>query len=150
MALAISRYGPIGRFLNPGPFNTKEHAAAVIMASAASVSALSTEALAVQKLFYGGYPSQCAGVFITLSSQLIGYGIAGKLRETLLWPVKEFYQANLPITTSLETLHRGKVETKTRLRVFWIIFVSLLIWQLFPEVDLRGAGSLDELMLVWE
>jgi hypothetical protein len=141
MAVAIPRYGPIGRFLNPGPFNTKEHAAAVIMASAASVSALSTEALAVQKLFYGGYPSQGAGVFITLSSQLIGYGIAGMLRETLLWPVKMFYPANLPITTVLETLHRGKVETKTRLRVFWIIFVCLLVWELFPEVGFRRVSA---------
>jgi hypothetical protein len=135
LAFVIPRWGPIGRFLNPGPFNTKEHAAAVIMASAASVSALSTEALAVQKLFYGGYPSQGAGIFITLSSQLIGYGIAGMLRQTLLWPVKMFYPANLPITTVLETLHRDKSKTRNRLRVFWIIFVVLLVWELFPEVS---------------
>lgn len=50
MALAIPRWGRVGRFLNPGPFNQKEHAASVIMASAAAVSALSTEALAAQKL----------------------------------------------------------------------------------------------------
>jgi hypothetical protein len=137
MALAIPRWGAVGRFLNPGPFNKKEHAAAVLMASAASVSALSTEALAVQKLWYGGYPSQGAGVFITLSSQLIGYGIAGLMRETLLWPTKMFYPANLPITTILETLHRDKNETKKRLKVFWIIFFALWVWELFPEVSLN-------------
>jgi len=40
MAICIPRWGPVGRFLNPGPFNKKEHAAAVLMSSAASVSAL--------------------------------------------------------------------------------------------------------------
>ena len=139
MALFIPRWGAIGRFLNPGPFNKKEHAAAVIMASAASVSALSTEALAVQKLFYGGYPSQAAGVFITLSSQLVGYGIAGMMRSALLWPSKMFYPANLPITTVLETLHRDKDETKKRLKVFWIIFSCLAVWELFPEVSPKDS-----------
>jgi hypothetical protein len=134
MSVFIPRWGPIGRFLNPGPWNKKEHAAAVIMASAASVSALSTEALAVQKLFYGGYPNTAAGVFITMSSQLIGYGIAGMMRSTLLWPTKMLYPANLPITTVLETLHRDKSETKKRLKVFWIIFVALFCWEWLPEV----------------
>ena len=50
------------------------------MASAAAQSATSTQALAVQELFYGGYPSRAAGVFITFSTQLIGFGIAGLLR----------------------------------------------------------------------
>jgi hypothetical protein len=50
MSTFIPRKGAIGRFLNPFPWNRKEHTAAVLMASAASVSALSTEALAVQKL----------------------------------------------------------------------------------------------------
>jgi hypothetical protein len=143
MAFFIPRWGPIGRFLNPGPFNSKEHVAAVLMASAASVSALSTEALAVQKLFYGGYPSQGAVVFVTLSSQLIGYGIAGLLRETLLWPVKMFYPANLPVTTVLETLHREKSETRKRLRVFWIVFTCLLVWELFPEVSHHTSRSVS-------
>lgn len=79
MAIAIPRKGFL-RYLNPGPFNQKEHAAITIMASAAAQSALSTEALAAQELFYGGYPSKAAGIFITLSSQLIGFGVAGLLR----------------------------------------------------------------------
>jgi OPT family oligopeptide transporter len=134
MAFFIPRWGPVGRFLNPGPFNKKEHAAAVLMASAASVSALSTEALAVQKLFYGGYPSAAAGVFITMSSQLIGYGMAGMMRGALLYPTKMFYPANLPITTVLETLHHDKVTGNSkRLRIFWFIFLALFIWEWFPE-----------------
>jgi hypothetical protein len=134
MAFCIPRWGPVGRFLNPGPFNKKEHAAAVLMSSAASVSALSTEALAVQKLFYGGYPSAAAGVFITMSTQLIGYGLAGMMRTALLYPTKMFYPMNLPITTVLETLHRDKRETSKRMKVFWIVFAVLFFWEFLPEV----------------
>ncbi|EEU33548.1 uncharacterized protein NECHADRAFT_105765 [Fusarium vanettenii 77-13-4] len=133
LAHIIPRKGAIGRFLNPHPWNRKEHTAAVLMASAASVSALSTEALSVQKLWYGGYPNQAAGIFITLSSQLIGYGIAGMMRTVLLYPTKMLYPANLPITTVMETLHKPKSETRKRFQVFWIIFVAIFVWEWFPE-----------------
>ncbi|KAM5354772.1 hypothetical protein ACJ41O_001418 [Fusarium nematophilum] len=133
LATIIPRKGIVGRFLNPHPWNRKEHTAAVLMASAASVSALSTEALSVQKLWYGGYPNQAAGIFITLSSQLIGYGIAGMMRSVLLFPTKMLYPANLPITTVMETLHKPKSETRKRFQVFWIVFVAIFCWEWFPE-----------------
>lgn len=132
MALVIPRRG-IFRYLNPGPFNQKEHAAITIMASAASQSALSTEALAAQQLFYGGYPSRAAGIFITLASQLIGYGIAGMLRDVLVYPTRLLWPINLPVATLLETLHRDKKETKRRLKVFYIIFGCIFVWEAFPE-----------------
>jgi hypothetical protein len=47
----------------------KEHAAIVIMASSASVSAYSTLVIAAQKLYYGGYPNQGGAVFITIGTQ---------------------------------------------------------------------------------
>ena len=65
----IPRWGPVGRFINPGPFNMKEHAAIVIMASSASVSATSTLVIAAQKLYYGGYPNHGGAVFITMATQ---------------------------------------------------------------------------------
>jgi hypothetical protein len=69
MSHAIPRWGPVGRFLNPGPFNHKEHAAIVIMASSASVGATSALVIAAQKLYYGGYPNQGGAIFITMSTQ---------------------------------------------------------------------------------
>ncbi|RDW63662.1 hypothetical protein BP6252_11207 [Coleophoma cylindrospora] len=133
MSLLIPRWGPIGRFLNPHPFNMKEHAAIVIMASSASTSATSTIVVAAQKLYYGKYPNQGAAVFITMATQLIGYGLAGMMRRTLLWPTKMLYPENLPITTVLETLHRDKAGSRKRMKVFWIIFSILLVWELIPE-----------------
>jgi len=132
MALIIPRWG-FFRYLNPGPFNQKEHAAITIMASAAAQAAASTEVLAAQELFYGGYPSRAAGIFITMSSQLIGFGIAGVLRDVLTYPTAMIWPMNLPVATLLETLHRDKIVTKNRLKVFYIVFLALFVWEAFPE-----------------
>lgn len=130
----IPRWGPVGRFLNPHPFNSKEHAAIVIMASAASQCALATEALAVEKLYYGTHTNPAASVFIIISSQLLGLAIAGLLRRTLIYPTRMLWPINLPTVTLLETLHRDKKETKTRLKVFYVLFICLFFWEVFPEV----------------
>lgn len=135
MAYLIPRWGRVGRFLNPGPFNAKEHAAIALMASAAGQSALATEALAAQQLYYGGYPSKAAGIFITLSSQLIGYGIAGLLRDIIVRPAKMLWPMTLPISSMLETLHADKKVSKLRLKVFYIVFFFMLIWTIVPEVS---------------
>ena len=58
------------------------------------------------------------------------------MRRTLLWPTKMLYPANLPVTTVLETLHKDKSANHKRLKVFWIVFTCLLVWELLPEVSL--------------
>lgn len=133
MALVIPRKGAIGRFLNPGPFNMKEHASITLMASAASQSALATEALAAQALFYGGYPNKAAGIFVVITAQLIGFGLAGLLRSILVYPTHMLWPMNLPITSLLESLHKDKAVAKQRLRIFYIVFFTFLVWEIFPE-----------------
>ena len=63
------------------PFNKKENAFIIIMASAASNSALATEVLAVQRLYYNITPNAATSIFLLFSSQLLGYGIGGILRR---------------------------------------------------------------------
>jgi hypothetical protein len=43
---------------------------------------------------------------------------------------------NLPITSLLESLHKDKTVAKARLRVFYIIFFTFLVWEIFPEASL--------------
>ncbi|KAK0108791.1 hypothetical protein ONS96_002636 [Cadophora gregata f. sp. sojae] len=133
MAFIIPRKGSIGRFLNPGPFNMKEHASITLMASAASQSALATEALAAQELFYGGYPNKAAGIFVVITAQLIGFGLAGLLRHILVYPTHMLWPMNLPITSLLESLHKDKAVAKARLKIFYIVFFTFLVWEIFPE-----------------
>jgi hypothetical protein len=139
MALLIPRKGKIGRFLNPGPFNLKEHASITLMSSAASQSALATEALAAQALFYGGYPNKAAGIFVVMTSQLIGFGLAGVLRDILVHPSHMLWPMNLPITSLLESLHKDKAVAKARLKIFYVVFFTFLVWEIFPEVSLHHA-----------
>jgi hypothetical protein len=50
MQYCIPRAG-FFRFLNPGPFNIKEHAAVIIMCSTAAGSAIAIQVISVQDLF---------------------------------------------------------------------------------------------------
>jgi hypothetical protein len=121
--------GVIGRILNPGPFNKKEHSAICIMTAAASSTPEAMSVLAVQKLWYNIRPNPAIGIFLILSTQMIGYGVAGLLRSTLVYPAKMFYPANLPTASLLENLHRDRTATQKRMRVFWIAFAVLFCWQ---------------------
>ena len=78
-------------------------------------------------------PSPGAAIFLVISSQLIGYGIAGLLRESLVRPTKMLWPINIPVNTLLETLHRDKSETKQRLKVFYIVFGFMFFWEIIPE-----------------
>ena len=117
MSWVIPRKGFL-RYLNPHPFNQKEHAAITIMASAAAQSALATEALAAQELYYGGYPSRGAGLFVVITSQLIGFGVAGLLREVIVYPTKMLWPMTVPVSNLLETIHRDREGTKKKMRVW--------------------------------
>ena len=117
MPYLIPRKDAIGRFLNPLPFHMKEHASITPMAtSAASQSALATEALAAQELLYGGCSNQAAGIFVVITSQLIGFGMAGLLRDVLVYPTYMLWTMNLPITSLLESLHGDKAIARQRLK----------------------------------
>ncbi|KAL7917413.1 OPT oligopeptide transporter domain-containing protein [Trichoderma austrokoningii] len=120
------------RFLNSADFNSKEHAFMVIMGSAGSTSAVATQILAAQRLYYGSNPNQGAAIFLVIASQFLSYGIAGLLRTVLVQPAKMLWPINIPVNTLLETLHRDKVETKQRLKYFSIFFSGAFFWEIIP------------------
>lgn len=103
------------------------------MASAAAQSALATEALAAQYLFYGGYPDKAAGIFIVLTSQLIGFGIAGILRDVLVFPTNMIWPVTIPVSSLLETIHKDRKETKRKMRIWYAVFLAVFVWEIFPE-----------------
>ncbi|KIK46898.1 hypothetical protein CY34DRAFT_21743 [Suillus luteus UH-Slu-Lm8-n1] len=121
------------RYLNPGPFNKKENAFIVIMASASATSALGTEVLAVQRLYYNITPNAGASVFLLFSSQLLGYGIGGMMRGILLYPSKMLYPGVLPLLSMFDALYEGGMAARKKLRVFYMVFAAIFIWELFPE-----------------
>ncbi|EJD37993.1 OPT superfamily oligopeptide transporter [Auricularia subglabra TFB-10046 SS5] len=120
-------------YLDPGPFNKKELAFILIMSSAAATSALGTETLAVQRLFYNITPNPAASIFLLFSSQLIGYGIAGIMRPILLYPTKMLYPGVLPLISMFDAFYRDVAHSGKKLKVFYIVFFAIFFWELLPE-----------------
>ncbi|KAF7799677.1 hypothetical protein EIP86_010917 [Pleurotus ostreatoroseus] len=123
------------RFLNPGPFNIKEHVAITIMSSTASDSALAISIFAAQDLYYHIRPNPATGIFTLIGSQLIGYGLAGIMRVFLVYPTFAVYPQLVPTVQLFDALHRGKnaLMQRKRLRFFWGLFVFIFVWEWFPE-----------------
>lgn len=120
------------RLLNPAEFNAKEHAFMIIMGSAGSTSAVATQILAAQRLYYGSNPNQGASIFLVIASQFLAYGISGLLRRVLVQPTKMLWPINIPVNTLLETLHRDKAETKLQLKHFTRVFSGAFLWEIIP------------------
>ncbi|KAF4625046.1 hypothetical protein G7Y89_g13120 [Cudoniella acicularis] len=133
MSFIIPSKGFVGRWFNPHSFNSKEHLAIVIMSSSASGAAYATEVLATQKLYYNIVPNAFVAIMLLLSSQLLGYGMAGVLRKSLVYPTKMLWPSILPLNSLIETLHRDKSEMKKKFNLFWIIFGIVAVWELFPQ-----------------
>lgn len=133
MDKTIPRYGFIARWLNPHPFNAKEHAAIIILASSSAQVAFAVKVIAAQRLYYDNPPSTMVSILLVISSQCLGYGFAGLLRRALVYPAKMFWPVLLPVNSLLESLHRDRKETKPQRRVLCWAFAAIFIWQLFPE-----------------
>ncbi|TID18028.1 OPT superfamily oligopeptide transporter [Venturia nashicola] len=108
-------------------------AAIVVMGSAAANAPLAIEVLAVSKLYYGLVLNAAVGIFMVWSSQCLGYGFAGLLRRTLVYPTKMLFPSNLPMNSLLEALHGDKIEVGKKLRVFYIGFLVLFFYEIIPE-----------------
>lgn len=103
------------------------------MVAAASSTPEAMTVLAVQKLYYNINPNAAIGVFLILSTQMLGYGLAGVLRRTLVYPSNMLYPTNLPTAALLESLHKERKVVKKKLRVFNYGFIALFLWQAFPQ-----------------
>lgn len=74
--------------LTSNKFNSKEQAAIVIMAGSGAATPEAMVTLAVQKLWYDINPTPIVGLALIFSAQMLGYGVAGLLRSTLVYPTK--------------------------------------------------------------
>ncbi|KAF5378543.1 hypothetical protein D9615_007071 [Tricholomella constricta] len=123
------------RFMNPGPFNLKEHVAVTIFAATAADSALAISIFAADDLYYNIQPNAGIGIFTLIGSQLMGYGIGGVMRSFLVYPTYIVFPNLLPTVQLFDALHRGKkiMLQKKRVKFFWMVFIGIFVWEWFPE-----------------
>jgi len=103
---------------NPGPLDTKEAVFSVIMAASASSGVLGVELIAAQDVFFHKHMSAIVSIMTLLSSQLIGYGLAGLLCPILVYPAQIIYPPVLPIVALFQSMS-SKSETTVKQMSFF-------------------------------
>jgi hypothetical protein len=120
----------------------------MVAAAASTPEAMSV--LAVQKLYYNINPHPAVGIFLILSTQMLGYGLAGILRRTLVYPSDMLYPTNLPTASLLESLHKDRKTVKKKLRIFYYGFIVLFLWQAFPQYIMPLLAGLSVFCLTMQ
>ena len=112
--------------------------------------------ITIQRLFYKRTINPGIAIVFVVTSQILGYGMAGIMRKFLVWPAAMIWPANLVNCALFRTLHNDKEEesqeqkeeiiegeekkpttkkqrwTMSRLRFFFLGFLFQFLWFWFP------------------
>jgi len=143
--------------LNPGPFNKKEHMLITIMANVAKSVPYTNYIIWIQ--FLPRYFNQPWAInigyqiLIALSTNFIGYGLAGLCRRFLVYPAYCVWPTSLVTIALNSAFHDQATESATvvgpfksvwkinRLKFFNLAFVAMFVYFFLPNY-LFGALSL--------
>ncbi|KAG0151823.1 hypothetical protein CROQUDRAFT_56718 [Cronartium quercuum f. sp. fusiforme G11] len=146
--------------LNPGPFTLKEHLLIGVLASGASGSAYAGDIVAVQDLYYHQDIGHVGGLLLVLSTQLLGFGLAGLTYSLLVRPTNMVWPSSLAIMSLYNTLHAKSSGTARRklaqeddmmskkFRFFLIVFLAVTIYQFIPTVLAPTISNIAILCLI--
>ena len=130
---------------NPGPFNIKEHTVIVIMANAATGPAYALNFSLASQKFYGVRQGLAFDFLLLLTTQLVGFGMAGICRKYLVWPAALIWPQNLVFCTLLNTLHAedddGSEGGVTRFKFFTYVVIGAFCWYFLPGWFFRFSFS---------
>ncbi|KAF3917703.1 hypothetical protein AA313_de0210203 [Arthrobotrys entomopaga] len=122
----------------PGPFNKKEHVIIMAMVNVGGGSAYATDILLAQITRYKFDFGWGFAILLTLSTQCLGFGLAGMCRRFLVWPAAMIWPSTLVSSTLFNTLHdRVKVSeangwTISRQRFLVYILIGSFCWYWVP------------------
>ncbi|GAA6017890.1 hypothetical protein JCM10207_003489 [Rhodosporidiobolus poonsookiae] len=135
MLLPGPAHGKFWEFINPGPFNIKEHVAVLIMASTAFSSAMAISVFAADELYYDLNNNYGVAIFTLIASQFLGYGLAGLMRSFLVFPTYSIFPNLIPNVQLFDVLHRDKdiSAQRKRAKFFFIVGFAIFAWEWFPE-----------------
>lgn len=132
--------------LNPGPFNVKEHVIIVAMANASfgGGAGYFIDTVVTLRKFYGFDTSQFGWGFnslFALSTQCLGFGLAGSVRKFLVEPAAMIWPGALVNVAFMYTLHdRTPSNPSTangwsisRFKWFMYVMVGMFVWSWFPD-----------------
>lgn len=133
--------------LNPGPFTLKEHALVTIMAnvSFSGGAAYATDILLVQNRYYDSDYGIGFAICLILSTQCIGFGLAGLVKRAVVFPALAIWPQNLVVTTFLTNFHNNKNHEANgwkilRLYFFLIVGVAAFCYYWIPGLIFTGLS----------
>ncbi|PLW21798.1 hypothetical protein PCANC_02927 [Puccinia coronata f. sp. avenae] len=147
--------------LNPGPFTLKEHLLIGVLASGASGSSYAGDIVAVQDLYYHRDIGHVGGLLLVLSTQLIGFGLAGMTYSLLVRPTNMVWPSSLVVITMYNTLHsrssgmssfippaEDRALMAKKFKFFSVVFALITIYQFIPTVFAPTLSSIAVICLI--
>ena len=134
---------PAGR-LNPGPFNVKEHVLITLCANCAGSSAYAVDIIVIQKVFYFEDFGFLANFLLILTTQMLGYGMAGVLRRYLVYPAAMIWPANLVQVALFNTLHKDEDLAPgqwSRYKFFMVATICMFVYHWIPNYLFSALGT---------
>ncbi|KAG0150630.1 hypothetical protein CROQUDRAFT_668510 [Cronartium quercuum f. sp. fusiforme G11] len=147
----VFNFGNRSFTLNPGPFNMKEHMLISIMANVSFGGAYATDIIAVLRInrFYNNAAlAEKLGfqLALVLSTQMIGYTLAGLTRKFLVYPQAMVWWGNLLEISILRALHAKDNNQPangwkiSQMRFFIICATVYGIYYLLPGVFFQSLS----------
>ncbi|EJU02221.1 OPT oligopeptide transporter [Dacryopinax primogenitus] len=139
------RFGPWTWSLNPGPFGIKEHVLIVLTAGAGAHSNMGEILVSVKEIFYQEQMNPLYAILFMWASMWTGFSYAALARNFLV------YNPEIPWPTALQQVavfkalrgSRAKPQLpKTPMKIFWIVFLAIFVWQFLPEFAFPMLSSL--------
>ncbi|KAI8635048.1 OPT oligopeptide transporter protein-domain-containing protein [Xylariaceae sp. FL1651] len=126
--------------LNPGPFNIKEHSIIVIMASVSFSVAYATDIILAQLVFYKQNFGIVFQLLLVISTQSLGYGIAGIMRKFLVYPASMIWPSTLVAVALMNAMYETHVVkdptiiggNMSRYRWFALVTIVSGIYYIIP------------------
>lgn len=137
--------------LNPSPFNVKEHVLVTIMANCGASTAYAVDIIVIQRVFYKQNFGFLANLLLILTSQLVGYGMAGILRRYLVYPAAMIWPSNLVTVALFNTLHRKEDILPgqwTRQKFFGVVAMGSFVYYWIPAYIFPVVTSLTLLCYI--
>lgn len=128
--------GTYSMSFNPGPFNIKEHCLIGIAVSTASSSAYAIDILSATDLFLNHRINAFGSIVLIITTQCLGYGMAGTLRKYLVYPAEMVWWGNLVQVVFYNAIHStDEFKTKRMIRgwsymkYFWVFCGGSFVWE---------------------
>ncbi|WVQ83671.1 OPT family small oligopeptide transporter [Cryptococcus sp. DSM 104549] len=138
-------------WIDPGPWNVKEHTLVYIMANVSAGSAYATDIIATQRFFYGQRWGWGYNLLIVLSTQMIGFSFAGVLHDILVTPATMIWPSTLVNTALFNALHfhskagpyEERIKSKSRQLFFYVNTGAMFAWSFFPSYIFSALSCFD-------